>query len=197
LRGFSFQKDGPLDMRFDPSQDLRAADLVNDFQLEELARVIHQYGEEPKAYRIAKAIVRARPLEGTLELAELVSKVVGRRKQRIHPATRTFQALRIAVNDELDSLRIGLARSIDLLEPGGRMAVISFHSLEDRIVKQTFREASRVCVCPPEQPICTCDNRPKVKRISRRPIRPKEKEIELNPRARSARLRVIEKQGMA
>jgi 16S rRNA (cytosine1402-N4)-methyltransferase len=193
LRGFSFREDGPLDMRFDPAQDFRAADLVNEFQLEELARVIHQYGEEPKAYKIAKAIVSARPLTSTRQLADLVSKVAGRRKRHIHPATRTFQALRIAVNDELETLRVGLEQSISLLETGGRMAVISFHSLEDRIVKQTFRWASKECVCPPDQPICTCGKKREVKILTRRPIRPTEQEVERNLRSRSARLRVVEK----
>jgi len=197
LRGFSFREDGPLDMRFDPSQDLRAVDLVNEFQLEELASLIHQYGEEPKAYRIAKAIVGARPLKSTRQLADLVTEVVGRRKRRIHPATRTFQALRIAVNDELETLQTGLEQSIRLLEPGGRMAVIAFHSLEDRIVKRTFRSASRECVCPPEQPFCTCDGRRELKLVTRRPIRPSEQEVKQNSRARSARLRVVEKVEMA
>jgi 16S rRNA (cytosine1402-N4)-methyltransferase len=192
LRGFSFREDGPLDMRFDPSQDFRAVDLVNEFPLEELASVIHQYGEEPKAYNIAKAIVRARPLESTRELADLVSGIVSRRR-RIHPATRTFQALRIAVNDELETLQEGLEQSVHLLAPGGRMAVISFHSLEDRIVKRTFRNASRECVCPPDQPVCTCKHKQEVKLITRRPIRPTEQEVAQNSRSRSARLRVIEK----
>lgn len=196
-RGFSFREEGPLDMRFDPSQDLRAADLVNEFLLEDLASVIHRYGEEPKAYNIAKAIVSARPIMSTRQLADLVTKVVGWKKRQIHPATRTFQSLRIAVNDELDTLRAGLEQSIRLLEPGGRLAVISFHSLEDRIVKQTFRRASSECVCPPEQPFCTCEGRRKINLITRRPIRPTEEEEKQNPRARSARLRVAEKVDVA
>jgi 16S rRNA (cytosine1402-N4)-methyltransferase len=196
-RGFSFQLDGPLDMRFDPTQELRADDLVNDLQMEELARIIRLYGEEPKAYKIAKAIVRARPLTNTRQLADVVSRVAGHKSRRIHPATRTFQALRIAVNDELEALQVGLTQAIQVLEPGGRLAVISFHSLEDRIVKRTFRRESQGCVCPPEQPECTCEGRKTLMILTKRPIRPGEDEIERNPRARSARLRVAEKVEMA
>jgi 16S rRNA (cytosine1402-N4)-methyltransferase len=196
-RGFSFRADGPLDMRFDLTQDLTAADLVNELGLEELASVIHRYGEEPKAYKIARAIVQARPLMSTRQLAEIVARVSGQKKRRIHPATRTFQALRIAVNDELDTLQAGLTQAIQVLEPGGRLAVISFHSLEDRIVKRTFKRESQSCVCPPEQPICTCEGKQTLRIITKRPIWPTEAEVEGNPRARSARLRVAEKVGMA
>jgi 16S rRNA (cytosine1402-N4)-methyltransferase len=196
-RGFSFREDGPLDMRFDPSQELRAEDLVNELRLEELANVIHLYGEEPKAFRIARAIIQARPLTSTRQLSDVVARAAGQKTRRIHPATRTFQALRIAVNDELDSLRVGLAQAIQILEPGGRLAVISFHSLEDRIVKQTFRKESQECICPPEQPVCTCGGRRTLKVITKRPLRPTEEEVQGNPRARSARLRVAEKAGVA
>jgi len=196
-RGFSFREDGPLDMRFDLNQELQAADLVNELPMEALADVIHHYGEEPKSYRIAKAIVQARPLTSTRHLADVVARVAGHKSRRIHPATRTFQALRIAVNDELDTLQSGLAQAIQVLEPGGRLAVISFHSLEDRIVKRTFKRESQKCVCPPEQPICTCDGRQTVRIITKRPISPTEEEVSDNPRARSARLRVAEKVEMA
>ncbi|OGO15419.1 MAG: 16S rRNA (cytosine(1402)-N(4))-methyltransferase [Chloroflexi bacterium RBG_16_48_8] len=196
-RGFSFREDGPLDMRFDLTQELRAADLVNGLQLEELTSVIRLYGEEPKAYKIAKAIVQARPLTSTRQLADVIARVSGHQARRIHPATRTFQALRIAVNDELDTLQEGLTQAIQVLEPGGRLAVISFHSLEDRIVKRTFRRESQNCVCPPDQPVCTCDGRQSLKILTRRPIQPTEGEVMENPRARSARLRVAEKVAMA
>jgi 16S rRNA (cytosine1402-N4)-methyltransferase len=196
-RGFSFREEGPLDMRFDPTQDLRAENLVNELQLEELANVIHLYGEEPKAYRIARAIIQARPLTSTRQLSDVVARAAGKKSRRIHPATRTFQALRIAVNDELDSLQVGLAQAIRILEPGGRLAVISFHSLEDRIVKRTFLKESQECICPPEQPVCTCEGRRNVHVITKRPIRPTEEEVEGNPRARSARLRVAERVGVA
>lgn len=192
-RGFSFREDGPLDMRFDPSQELRAADLVNELSVEELASVFHRYGEEPKAYKIARAIVQARPLTSTRQLADLVIRVVGRKNRRIHPATRTFQALRIAVNEELDTLEDGLTQAIQMLEPGGRLAVISFHSLEDRIVKRAFRRASQDCICPPEQPICTCVGRRTLDLLTKRPTRPTREEVERNPKARSGRLRVAEK----
>lgn len=196
-RGFSFQHEGPLDMRFDPSQPRTASDLVNGLHEESLAELIREFGEEPKAGRIARAIVKARPIEHTHELAGLVERVVGRRKRRIHPATRTFQALRIAVNDELNVLDFGLAQAVQILAPEGKLAVISFHSLEDRIVKRFFREASSECNCPPEQPICTCDSHPSLKVLTRKPIRPSEPEIDQNPRARSARLRVAMKLEMA
>lgn len=196
-RGFSFMQSGPLDMRFDPSQSLTASDLVNHLTEEKLAEILRNYGEEPKAGRIARAIVKARPIEHTRSLAELVERVSGRRKRRIHPATRTFQALRIAVNDELDALKRGLAQAVQVLAPGGKLVVISFHSLEDRIVKHFFREESMQCSCPPDLPICVCGTDPKLKVITRRPIRPSEGEIELNRRARSARLRVAMKLQMA
>lgn len=192
-RGFSFQREGPLDMRFGPDQRRTAADIVNQSEERELAQLIAEYGEEPRAKAVARAIVAARPLSTSLELAEVVAQVAGNKGGRIHPATRTFQALRIAVNDELNTLRRGLEAAIELLEPGGRLAVIAFHSLEDRIVKQKIRRESRDCICPPEQPICTCDHRARLQRISRGVIRPEQDEVERNPRARSARLRVAER----
>jgi 16S rRNA (cytosine1402-N4)-methyltransferase len=192
-RGFSFQEDGPLDMRFDPEAHTSAADLVNHLPESDLADLIYQYGEERYARRIAAALVAARPLDTTVELAELVAKAVPDGRKRIHPATRTFQALRIAVNDELASVEAALPQAVDALKAGGRLAVIAFHSLEDRIVKRYFRRQSGDCICPPESPICTCEHQATIKEVTRKPIRPTEAETRSNPRARSARLRVAEK----
>lgn len=192
-RGFTFREPGPLDMRFDPSQHVTAADLVNHLPPEELANLIYEYGEERYSRKIADAIVANRPLETTQELASLIARVIGRDRGRIHPATRTFQALRIAVNDELENLKAFLPAALHSLNPGGRLAVIAFHSLEDRIVKRFFRRESQDCICSPRAPICTCDHEAQLKEISRRPIRPSEKEREENPRSRSAKLRVAEK----
>ncbi|HWI39919.1 MAG TPA: 16S rRNA (cytosine(1402)-N(4))-methyltransferase RsmH [Verrucomicrobiae bacterium] len=197
-RGFSFSREAPLDMRMDVSCGETAADLVNGLELDELTRVIREFGEERWARRIAVRIVEARerqPILTTTELAEVVRRAIpaAMREDRIDPATRTFQALRIAVNDELESLRSGLADALGLLRPGGRAAVISFHSLEDRIVKETFREHAQGCTCPKSVPLCVCGNLPKVKLLTRKPARPADDEIETNPRARSARLRAVEK----
>lgn len=192
-RGFSFQREASLDMRFDPSQDLHAGDLVNRLNEKQLADILRRYGEEPKAHNIARAIVRARPLTSTQALADLVVRVTGSYRGRIHPATRTFQALRIAVNDELDALHQGLEQAVQLLEPAGRLVVISFHSLEDRIVKQFFQRQSRACICPQDQPVCTCDSKPRLVVLTRKPIRAEDEEVRSNPRARSARLRMAEK----
>ena len=192
-RGFSFRGDGPLDMRFDPDQPLTAADLVNELSREELANIIFTYGEEKLARRIANAIIANRPLVGTKDLAQIVKKVARNPKSRIHPATRTFQALRIAVNQELDALEAFLPKALESLNSGGRLAIIAFHSLEDRIVKQFFRMESKDCICPPAFPVCVCDHKAQLKELSRRPIRPEEDEIERNPRARSAKMRVAEK----
>jgi 16S rRNA (cytosine1402-N4)-methyltransferase len=196
-RGFSFRLDGPLDMRFDPAQPLTAAELVNDLAEDELADLLRRYGEEPRARRVAQAIVAARPLQRTSELAETVARMSGRPRSGIHPATQTFQALRIAVNDELTALREGLEQALALLAPGGRLAVISFHSLEDRQVKEFFRRESRDCLCPPEQLVCTCGHRAVLRLITRKPLRPDEAEVSRNPRARSARLRVAERLPLA
>ncbi|MGD8398134.1 MAG: 16S rRNA (cytosine(1402)-N(4))-methyltransferase RsmH [Anaerolineae bacterium] len=191
-RGFAFSQDGPLDMRMNREQGKTAADLVNRLPEPELADVLYYYGEERQSRRIARAIIGARPISTTGELAEAVTAAVGRRG-RIHPATRTFQALRIAVNDELDALAEALPQARDLLRPGGRLAVISFHSLEDRIVKRFLREAARDCVCPPELPVCICEHEATLNIVTRKPIRPSEEEIRVNPRSRSARLRVAER----
>jgi 16S rRNA (cytosine1402-N4)-methyltransferase len=192
-RGFSFQADGPLDMRLNPFQPLTAADIVNNSSEERLADILWRYGEENQSRKIARMILHNRPLQTTTQLAEVVQRAIGRKHGHIHPATRTFQALRIAVNQELQSLEEVLPRAIEVLAPGGRLAIISFHSLEDRIVKQYFRSESRDCICPPEQPICTCGHKATIKEINRHPIVASEEEVLQNSRARSARLRVVEK----
>ena len=192
-RGFSFSSDAPLDMRFDQSQPVSAADLVNQLSEKELADILYQYGEERRAYQVARAIVQARPLETTQQLARVVARATRSGREGMHPATRTFQALRIAVNRELDSVQQVLPLAVSVLRPGGRLAVISFHSLEDRLVKQFMRQESRDCLCPPRQPVCTCGHRAVLAELTRHPIQPGEDEIRQNPRARSAKLRVAEK----
>ncbi|MEM5776097.1 MAG: 16S rRNA (cytosine(1402)-N(4))-methyltransferase RsmH, partial [Anaerolineaceae bacterium] len=163
----------------------------------DLADLIYRYGEEKLSRRIARAIVQARPLHTTAELAELVLRAAGGRRGRIHPATRTFQALRIAVNQELQAVEEFLPQAIQALAPGGRLAVISFHSLEDRIVKQYFRQESRDCICPPDQPVCTCGHKASVLDLTRHPIEATSEEASTNPRARSAKLRIVEKLALA
>ena len=196
-RGFSFQSQGPLDMRFDPTQPLDAAELVNNLPENDLADLIRRYGEERGSRRIAAAIVRSRPVTTTQQLAEIVSKAMGGQRSRIHPATRTFQALRIAVNQELQAVESVLPLAVKALSPGGRVAIIAFHSMEDRLVKQYFRRESRDCICPPDQPVCVCGHKATLREITRHPIIPTEEETLTNPRARSARLRVAEKLQMA
>lgn len=192
-RGFSFQTEGPLDMRFGPHVQRTAADLVNGLAERDLSDLIWQYGEERFSRRIAHAIVQARPLLTTSQLAEVIANAVGVRHSPIHPATRTFQALRIAVNGELEGLEATLPQAIECLAPGGRLAVISFHSLEDRIVKQFFRKESVDCICPPQQPVCTCGHKATLTEVARKPVEASEEEIKKNSRARSARLRIAEK----
>jgi 16S rRNA (cytosine1402-N4)-methyltransferase len=199
-RGFSFQTDAPLDMRFDPENPIRAADLVNNLTEQELSDLLFRYGEEPQARRIAHAVVETRPLFTTRQLADTVLRAtVGeRRKGRhsyktLHPATRTFQAFRIAVNRELEAVEAVLPQAMAVLVPGGRLAIISFHSLEDRPVKQFFRRESRDCLCPPRQPVCTCGHKAILKEITHRPVQPQPEEVEQNRRSRSAKLRVAEK----
>ena len=192
-RGFSFSSDGPLDMRFDPtSDDVTAADLVNQSSASDLADILYEYGEETQSRRIAAAIVSARPIGSTQELAQVISDAVGQRRSRLHPATLTLQVLRIAVNRELEGIRAALAQAIQALRSGGRLAVIAFHSLEDRIVKRYFRRESRTCICPPELPVCRCDHQRTVRRLTRKPMMPSASEVEVNPRSRSARLRIVE-----
>lgn len=193
-RGFSFQDDGPLDMRMGPQASQSAADLINYSDETELANLIYRYGEERQSRRIARTIVQQRPISRTKILANIIVQAVGeRRGQKIHPATRTFQALRIAVNDELGVLERFLPQAVNLLASEGRLAVISFHSLEDRLVKQFFQQESRDCICPPQQPICTCQHQASLKIISKKPLTASPAEREHNPRARSAKLRVAEK----
>ena len=191
-RGFSFQCEGPLDMRYDPAQTRTAADLVNTLPERDLADLIYRYGEEPASRDIARAIAASRPLRTTSELVEVIARVV-RRRGRIHPATRTFQALRIAVNDELGKLEQGLVAAVSVLQVGGRLAVISFHSLEDRIVKTFFAQEARDCICPPEALVCTCGHRATLEVVTKKPIRPSSREIARNPRSRSAKLRIAVK----
>jgi len=192
-RGFSFMSEGPLDMRFNQEIGLSAADLVNTLGESEIADILYEFGEERYSRRIAGAIVKARPIHTTRDLAQVVADAVPGYGSRIHPATRTFQALRIATNKELETVAEALPELTGILAPGGRIAVISFHSLEDRIVKQFFRRESKDCICPPEQPICTCEHVASLKVITKKPIMAGQKEIQENPRSSSARLRIAEK----
>ena len=194
-RGFSFRADGPLDMRMDPTSQLTAAKVVNDSDAAELEYILREYGEERWARRIAQFIVARRPLRTTRDLAAAVEAAIPRRAwpHDIHVATRTFQAIRIAVNDELGEIEAGLRAALSTLKPGGRMATISFHSLEDRLVKSFFNVESKDCICPPQQPVCTCGHRATLRIVTRHPVRPSDEEVAANPRARSARLRVAEK----
>ena len=192
-RGFSFLGNGRLDMRFNQDAGQTAADLVNTLSEEDLANLIFQYGEERFSRRIARAIVAARPIDTTQELAALIKKAVPGYESHIHPATRTFQALRIATNKELETLSAALPGLIECLAPMGRIAIISFHSLEDRIVKQFFKQESQDCICPPEQPVCTCGHKASLKVVTKKPVRASDQEIAQNPRSRSAKLRVAEK----
>jgi 16S rRNA (cytosine1402-N4)-methyltransferase len=192
-RGFSFQRDAPLDMRFNPVQKLTAADIVDTYSEAQLARLIRTYGEESFSHQIARLIVQERPIKGTFHLARLVERAVGGRHGRIHPATKTFQALRIAVNQELENLESALAQAVDLLGFEGRLVVISYHSLEDRIVKQFMRRESRDCICPPDTPTCVCGHIAKLRLVQKKVITPSLSEVQANPRSRSARLRVAER----
>lgn len=197
-RGFSYNKDSFLDMRMDISQDLSGWDVVNSYSKKELEKIIKEYGEEKWAARIAEFIERERQLKSidtTGELVDVIKKAIpsGARKDGPHPAKRTFQAIRIEVNKELEILKESISKAVKLLNVGGRICVITFHSLEDRIVKETFKELSLDCICPPKMPICTCNKKKELSIITRKPILPSEKELELNPRARSAKLRIGEK----
>jgi 16S rRNA (cytosine1402-N4)-methyltransferase len=194
-RGFSYSADAPLDMRMDPSQELDAREIVNTWSERDLTTIFRRYGEERYAKQIARAIVRERPLERTGELVDVIKAAIPApaRFGDGHPAKRVFQALRIAVNDELGSLEEVLPAALELLKPGGRLAVISFHSLEDRIVKHFLRDRERGCECPPDFPVCVCGHEPELRAIERRPIRASDAEIAANPRAASARLRAAVK----
>jgi 16S rRNA (cytosine1402-N4)-methyltransferase len=194
-RGFSFRSDGPLDMRMDPGGDVTAARIVNQYGEAEIERILRTYGEERWARRVAQFIVARRPLRTTRDLTSAVEAAIPRKAwpREIHVATRTFQGLRIAVNDELGEIEAGLKAALEILNPGGRMATISFHSLEDRLVKSFFIVESKDCICPPQQPVCTCGHRASLRIVTRRPVRPPAEEVDSNPRARSARLRVAQK----
>jgi len=202
-RGFGFRAGGPLDMRFDTSRGVPAAELLATLDAAELTALFRRYGEEPRASRIARAIVEVRreaPITTAEELAALVERVappnprhVARSGRRTHPATRVFQALRIAVNEELEAVQAGLAAAVDLLRPGGRLVVLSYHSLEDRIVKRFFAAERRGCVCPPELPVCVCGRNPRLRLLTRKSVTPTPEEVATNPRSRSARLRAAER----
>jgi 16S rRNA (cytosine1402-N4)-methyltransferase len=192
-RGFSFQNDAPLDMRFGPQALQTAADIVNTYSERELADLIYEYGEDRDSRKIARAIVNKRPLQTTRELVAVIEAVSPRRGDRVHPATKTFQALRIAVNDELASIKTMLPQAVASLKSGGRLAVISFHSLEDRIVKEFFREQSKALVNPPYEQLYAVERQAIIKEVYRKPITPSDEETKDNPRARSAKLRVAEK----
>ena len=194
-RGFSFRAEGPLDMRMDPTSQLTAARIVNQYDVKEIERILREYGEERWARRIAEFIVARRPLRATRDLTAAVEAAIPRRAwpRDIHVATRTFQGLRIAVNDELGEIEAGLQAALQILNPGGRMATISFHSLEDRLVKSFFNVESKDCICPPQQPVCTCGHRATLRAVTRHPVRPSDEEVATNPRARSARLRVAQR----
>ncbi|MBI2957766.1 MAG: 16S rRNA (cytosine(1402)-N(4))-methyltransferase RsmH [Chloroflexi bacterium] len=192
-RGFSFQHDSPLDMRFGPDQELTAADIVNSYSESELADLIYKFGEDPNSRRIAREIAAGRPMKTTLELATAVLRATGRRRDKTHPATRTFQALRIAVNQELRNLPLALQQAIDLLGFHGRLVVISYHSLEDRIVKNILKQESAGCICPPAAITCVCGHAARIRLVNRKATKPSQEEVLANPRSRSARLRAAER----
>ncbi|MBV8085151.1 MAG: 16S rRNA (cytosine(1402)-N(4))-methyltransferase RsmH [Chloroflexi bacterium] len=191
-RGFSLAQDGPLDMRFDPTQGEPAERLVNEASVDELTRILREYGEEPQARRMARAIESARPVLSTTRLATVIERAAGGRG-RIHPATRIFQALRIATNRELERLESALEQATGILKSGGRLVVIAFHSLEDRIVKDFMAREARDCICPPRTPVCVCGHQASLRAITCKPIAPGPAEMARNPRARSAKLRVAER----
>jgi len=192
-RGFSFQHDAPLDMRLSPSQEVTAADIINTFSGNELAQLIKTYGEEAYSRQIARHIMRERPIKTTLHLAQVIEQAIGGRRGKIHPATRTFQALRIAVNQELEHLQAALKQAINLLGFEGRLVVISYHSLEDRIVKRLMQQESKDCICLPNTPVCVCGHTACLRLINKKAITPSSAEVQLNPRSRSAKLRAAER----
>lgn len=196
-RGFSYVADAPLDMRMDQSASLRAYDVVNGWSEDELKRIIWLYGEEKFSAKVARAIVARReksPIETTVALAQTIAEAIPtRQKESQHPARRTFQAIRIAVNGELDAIEPSIHAAVARMNPGGRLAVITFHSLEDRIVKETFRSLATGCTCPPSFPVCVCGGKPKIQLLSKKPIVPSEAELKINPRSHSAKLRIAER----
>jgi 16S rRNA (cytosine1402-N4)-methyltransferase len=194
-RGFGYRHKGPLDMRMDPEQTFSAHYVVNSYDQRELTRVIRSYGEERFAQRIARAIIRSRPIDDTATLADVIRDAVPAPARRTggHPARRTFQAIRIETNREIDALRAVLPAAVDVLDPGGRIAIIAYHSLEDRIVKRTFSDLSRDCTCPPDLPVCACGAEARLRVLTPRPVTPEREEVERNPRSRAAKLRAAEK----
>ncbi len=193
-RGFSYRRVGPLDMRMGPDARRTASQIVNEWSIEELTRIIREYGEERQARRIARAILEARPIATTGELADAIARAMPAARRRVgHPARRTFQAIRIAVNSELEAIELGLDAAIDSVGVGGRVVAISYHSLEDRIVKRRFARGAEGCTCPPDLPVCGCDNTTDLRILTRKPIRASEEEVLANKRARSALLRAVEK----
>ena len=195
-RGFSFSDQGQLDMRLDQSQKLSAMKIVNEYGEKSLVQLLFDYGDEKFARRIASAICNSRPLDSTQDLTDIIIEAIpssARKKSKIHPATRTFQAIRIAVNNEFEHLKVFLTEGIDVLQNSGRFSVVSFHSGEDRLVKNIFRTNARGCICAEDMPVCRCEHEPQVKRITKKPIVPSDDEIVNNPRSRSAKLRVVEK----
>jgi len=193
-RGFSYRREGPLDMRMGPDAALTAAEIVNEWPEGEIARIIREFGEEPLARRIARAIVSARPIDSTATLSTVIADAMPAARRRAgHPARRTFQAIRIVVNAELVAVSTGVSKAVDIVRPGGRVIAISYHSLEDRIVKQEFNQRARGCTCPPDLPVCACGNAAEVRVLTRKPVRAGEEEIAVNNRARSAVLRAVEK----
>ena len=193
-RGFSYRNDGPLDMRMGPDAAYTAAEIVNDWDENDLVRIIRDYGEDPMARRLAAAIVKVRPFHSTAELSTVIAQAMPAARRRAgHPARRTFQAIRIAVNGELDAVRSGIDQALEMVRPGGRVLAISYHSLEDRIVKQRFVAGAKGCTCPPDLPVCGCDTTVELRRLTRKPIRASAAEVESNNRARSAVLRAAER----
>jgi 16S rRNA (cytosine1402-N4)-methyltransferase len=194
-RGFTYMQDAPLDMRMDPTQTFSAYNVVNEYSQQELERVIREYGEERWAKRIAEFIVKSRPIGSTGELVDVIKRAIpaAARREGPHPAKRTFQAIRIEVNQELNLLPRAIESAVEVLKPGGRLCIISFHSLEDRIVKQMFRSLSNPCTCPPDSPICICGRRPLVKVLTSKPVTPTSSEVSENPRSRSAKARCCQK----
>ncbi len=192
-RGFSFQHDAPLDMRLNPNQKVTATDIVNTYSETELAHLLKTYGEGSYSRKVANRIVQERPIETTLQLARTIEQIIGSRRGRIHPATKVFQALRIAVNQELEHLESALRQAVDLLGFEGRLVVISYHSLEDRIVKQFMQREAKDCICPPSTPTCICGHTASLRLINKRVITPSLAEVQVNPRSRSARLRAAER----
>ena len=192
-RGFSFQHDAPLDMRLNPEQKVTAADIINTYSESKLANIIETYGEESWSRQIARTIIQERPIETTFHLARIVEKAIKRPRGKIHPATKTFQAIRIAVNHDLENLESALKQAVNLLGSEGRLVVLSYHSLEDRIVKQFMQREAKSCVCPPSTPVCTCDHTRTLKLVSRKVIKPTPEEVLFNPRSRSAKLRVAQR----